>query len=318
MASDEADNNTVIECKHLSKTYTSVWSSRSESVCALTDVSLSINSGQIVGLIGPNGAGKTTLLNILAGLIFPTHGSVSVCGHPARSVDAHRRLGYMPEFPTFLPRYSARAALRYHGALYGLDRPTIEAKVQDLLNELELNEAANRPAGGYSQGMRQRLALGVALMNNPKVMLLDEPSNGLDPIGIVKLRQLLKQLSCSGTAIFISSHRLGELGKLTSDYIFLHRGQIVPFADKIASGKQALLKIGILSGKESTIRQALPAYTLVDVSDSELLVAVDSDEQIADIVSKLVSTGVRIKSVTMHQEDIEDVFLRLYRKGHNQ
>ncbi len=118
-------NTAIVECKKLTKVYKNLLFGRSRAVCALKTISLSVNKGQIVGLIGPNGAGKSTLLNLIAGLIFPTEGCLTVCGSPARSVEARRSLGYMPEHPSFLGRYSAWAVLRYQGALLGLSRKTI-------------------------------------------------------------------------------------------------------------------------------------------------------------------------------------------------
>ena len=218
----------------------------------------------------------------------------------------------MPESPVFLGRYSARKVLRLHGSLYGFDRQRARRESERLLDELELKEAADRPCEGFSQGMRQRLALGVALMNKPRVLLLDEPSNGLDPIGIIRLRDILQQLSDSGTAILISSHRLGELEKLTSNYVFLYRGQIVPFNNGMVSRKTGLLRIGLLADQPKVKQETLADHTVVEASDSEFVLEVEGEEETADIVNELVRLGVRLKSVSLQQEDIEDVFIRLY------
>lgn len=312
MPPDGAEQDVVIECGNLSKTYRSLWTRRSLDVHALKAVSLTIEHGQIVGLIGPNGAGKSTLLNLIAGLIHPSEGHISVCGHGPRSLEARRCLGYMPESPAFLGRYSARDVLRLHGSLYGFDRQRARRETERLLDELQLKEAADRPCEGFSQGMRQRLALGVALMNKPSALLLDEPSNGLDPVGIVRLREILRQLSDSGTAILVSSHRLGELDKLTNDYVFLYRGQISPFNNEIASKKTGLLRISLLAGQARTEPEILTGYTVVEVSEGELVLAVENEEETADIIDELVRRGVRLTRVSLQQEDIEDVFIRLY------
>jgi len=315
MTDDGNNQKAVVQCEQLTKVYSSVWTPRSKSVRALSDVSLSVPQGRIVGLIGPNGAGKTTLLNLIAGLILPNKGSISICGHPARSIEARRKLGYMPEFPVFQGRYSARAVLRYHGALIGLTRSRIGVEVDRLIDELKLQEFADRSCAGFSQGMRQRLALAVAIMNNPKLLLLDEPSNGLDPVGIIELRSLLKRLRESGATIVISSHRLGELEKLTSNYIFLYRGQIVSFGDRIVSKQTGRLRIGLLSGGNNIAETALPPNALLDVTDTELAVAVANIEEIPDIVCSLVKSGARITSAVLQEENIEETFVRLYNKG---
>jgi ABC-2 type transport system ATP-binding protein len=312
MIRNQNKQTAVVECEQLTKVYKSLLAGRSRAVCALKDTSLSVNKGQIVGLIGPNGAGKTTLLNLTAGLIFPTEGRVTVCGHPARSIQARSGLGYMPEHPAFLSRYSGRAVLRYHGALLGLSRQAISLQTDKSVRQLDMEEFIDRPCSEFSQGMKQRLAVAIALMNNPQVLLLDEPTNGLDPIGIIQLRDLLKQLRDSGAAIVISSHRLGELEKLTSDYMFMYRGQIVSFGDRIASGRAGRLRVELASNGNYAAEKLLPPSKVLGVSDTELEIAVSDSEEVPDIVSNLVKGGARITGVLLQRENIEDVFLRLY------
>ncbi|MGD8499874.1 MAG: ABC transporter ATP-binding protein [Phycisphaerales bacterium] len=312
MVRNQNEQMAVVECERLTKVYKSLLAGRSKAVCALKDTSLSVNKGQIVGLIGPNGAGKTTLLNLIAGLIFPTEGRVTVCGHPARSIQARSGLGYMPEHPAFLGRYSAWATLKYHGALLGLSRQAISVQIDKWTEQLQMDEYIDRPCSEFSQGMKQRLALAIALMSDPQLLLLDEPSNGLDPIGIIQLRDLLKQLRDSGAAIVISSHRLGELEKLTSDYMFMYRGQIVSFGDKITSGQAGRLRVELASNGNHIAERLLPPSKVLDVSDTELEIAVSDPEEVPDIVNNLAKGGARITGVLLQREDIEDVFLRLY------
>jgi len=312
MIHNDNKQTVVIECKQLTKVYKGLLVGRSKAIYALKNISLSVSKGQIVGLIGPNGAGKSTFLNLMAGLIFPTKGCITVCGHPARSTEARSGLGYMPEYPAFLGRYSARAVLRYHGALLGLSLKAISLQTDKSSQQLQMQEFIDRPCSDFSQGMKQRLALAVALMNNPQLLLFDEPSNGLDPVGIIQLRDLLKQLRDSGTAIVISSHRLGELEKLTSDYIFLYRGQIVSFGDRIASGQAGRLRVQLVSDGSYIAEKLLSPSRTIGVSDKELEIAVDNVDDVPDIVSNLVKGGARIRSVNLQTEDIEDIFLRLY------
>jgi ABC-2 type transport system ATP-binding protein len=306
------NQTTMVESKELTKVYKSIWAGRTNEVCALKNISLSVDKGQIVGLIGPNGAGKSTLLNLIAGLIFPTEGNLTVCGNPARSMEARRSLGYVPERPTFLGCYSARAVLQYHGALLGLSRKAISAQTDKSIQRLQLQEFVGRACSGFSQGMKQRLSLAIALMNDPKLLLLDEPSNGLDPVGIVQLRDLLKQLSDSGTTIVISSHRLGELEKLTSNYIFLYRGKVVSFDDRIVSGQAGRLRVELVSNGGYIAEKLVPSSKVLNVSDTELTIAIDDAKDVPDVVRDLVKNGADITSVILQMENIEDVFLRLY------
>ena len=312
MICNDNKQTTVVECEQLTKVYSKLCAGRSKDVRALQNISLSVAEGQIVGLVGPNGAGKSTLLNLMAGLIFPTEGRVSVCGHPARSIEARSGLGYMPEHPAFLGRYSAWATLKYHGALLGLSRQAIDAQIDKLTEQLQMDEYIDRPCADFSQGMKQRLALAIALMNDPRFLLLDEPSNGLDPIGIIQLRDLLKKLRDAGTAIVISSHRLGELEKLTNDYIFLYRGQVVSFGDKIAAGSIGQLRVELVSNANQIAKKTLPPDKIISSSGTELVIAVGDESEVPDLVNNLSKAGARITSVLLQREDIEDVFLRLY------
>jgi ABC-2 type transport system ATP-binding protein len=304
----------VVECRDLTKVYKK-WLAPRKAVCALRGVALSVQKGQIVGLIGPNGAGKSTLLNLIAGLILPTAGEVVVCGHPARSVAARRHLGYMPEHPAFLGGYSARETLRYHGALLGLSREAIARETDRAVQELQMQDFADRPAGDFSQGMKQRLALGCAMLNEPQLLLLDEPSNGLDPVGIIQLRDLLTRLRDSGTAIVISSHRLGELEKMTSDYIFMDHGRIVTFGDQGTGSHAGRLSVGLeFDGRR--VAQILPsAWQVVEASDTDVVIALSDPRDIADVVACLAKAGLHITRVLMQREDVEETFLRLAKRG---
>ena len=305
----------IVECKQLTKVYRKMLAGKSKAVWALKNISLSVGKGQIVGLIGPNGAGKSTLLNLVAGLIFPNEGSVVVCGHPARSIEAHSGLGYMPEHPVFLGRYTARAVLRYHGALSGLSRQAISHQTDKLTEKLQMDEYLDRPCSDFSQGMKQRLALSIAMINDPTVLLLDEPSNGLDPIGIIQLRNFLKELRDAGTTIVISSHRLGELEQLTSDYMFMYRGQVVSFADKLACAHAGRLRVELVSNGKAIAEKLLLPSKVLSVSDTELEIAIDDPGEVPDIIIDLAQGGARMMGVVLERENIEDVFVRLCNEG---
>ncbi len=311
MNSGESEKGTVIECREVTKVYKGAGAGRKTSVLALDNVSLCVGGGTIIGLIGPNGAGKTTFLSLIAGLIFPTGGTIRVCGHPARSLEARRSLGYVPESPAFLPRYSARAVLKHHAALHGLSRKGIADETERLLIELRLEEYADRAVGGFSQGMRQRLALAVALLDRPRLLLLDEPSNGLDPIGVIELRRVLTEVRESGATIIISSHRLGELEKLTSEYVFLHQGRILTFGGEMPVGQMARLRIEFLPGSPAIREEALAPYRPLEKSETRLIVAVNGIEDVPGVVGSLVRAGADITGVALEPQDIEQTFMRL-------
>ncbi len=311
MDSGESEKITVIECHGVTKVYQGTRAGHKDSIRALDNVSLRVGGGTIIGLIGPNGAGKTTFLSLIAGLIFPTAGTIRVCGHPARSLEARRSLGFVPESPAFVPRYSARAVLRHHAALHGLSRWEISDETERVLVELQLDEYADRAVGGYSQGMRQRLALAVALLDHPRLLLLDEPSNGLDPIGVIELRRVLTEVRQAGATVIISSHRLGELEKLTSEYVFLHEGRIVTFGGEMPVGQTARLRIELLPGDPGIGEEMLASYKPLETSETRLVVGVDGIQDVPSIVSSLVKAGAHITGVALEPQDIEQTFMRL-------
>jgi ABC-2 type transport system ATP-binding protein len=305
----------AVECKDVSKDF-KVKSFRGiGTVRAIQELSLAIEAGRTIGLVGPNGAGKSTLISLIAGLIFPSRGSVLVSGYPARSLNARRSIGYMPESPVFLGLYTARQVLLYHGALSRLSRTDALRRASVLLDRLGLTEAAHRRCYSFSLGMRQRLALGVALMGDPPILLLDEPSNGLDPVGIAELRELLCELSRSGKTMIISSHRLDELEKVTSDFVFLKKGRTVPFGTAAASPQQSLVRVGILAPCQGRIEDLLPSYQVASANDHEILVRVSEARDVATVVAKLVEGGVAVIRVQMEKQTAEQAFLSLCQKG---
>jgi len=308
------DTTAVIDCQEVTKVYRGAGGVRQDTVRALDRVSLRVGGGTIIGLIGPNGAGKTTFLSLIAGLIFPTGGAIRVCGHPPRSLEAKRSLGYVPEAPTFLPRYSARAVLKHHAALHGLSRPALAAEVERLLVQLRLEEYADRATGGFSLGMRQRLALAVALLDHPRLLLLDEPSNGLDPLGVIELRRILTEVCESGATIVISSHRLGELEKLTSNYVFLHQGRIVTFGGEPSRGQSERLHIELLPGSPELSEQAWAPYQPLEKSETRLVFAVPGVPDVPQVVRSLVQAGAQITAVALERRDVEQTFVRLYQE----
>jgi ABC-2 type transport system ATP-binding protein len=301
----------VVECRQVAKTYTSLWAGRSKAVCALRDASLQVREGTILGLIGPNGAGKTTFLSLMAGLLLPTEGLIRICGHPARSLQAKRHLGYVPESPAFLACYSARAVLRYHAALHGLSRRDVAVETDRLLQQVKLEDCAGRAVGGFSLGMRQRLALAVALIDRPRLLLLDEPSNGLDPIGVIELRRVLSELRQSGATVIISSHRLAELEKLTSDYVFLDKGRIVRFGEETAATQERRLRVQLLPGATDITDASVAPRRLLELSETQAKIAVSGIEDVPAVVSSLVKAGAHITGVHLETEDVEDAFVRL-------
>ena len=226
-----------IEFHHLSKSY--------GSVTAVQDLSLTLNPGRVTGLIGANGAGKSTTLRMLLGLTEPTTGSVTIGGrryaelaHPIRSI------GAMVDPGVFHPRRSGRNALRVIARAEDLPG----RRVDEGLDLVDLSRAAGRRAGGYSMGMRQRLALAAALLGDPGTLVLDEPANGLDPEGVAWLRGLIRSLAAQGRTVLVSSHLLAELAQTVDDVAVLSAGRLVAHrsVDELTDGDDSALETAYL------------------------------------------------------------------------
>ena len=198
------------------------------NVAALNGLNLAVEEGHVVGLLGPNGAGKTTALRILVGLVRADAGSVTVAGETVRrGWVAGERVGAMVATPVFYPHLSASENLRVLGTAWGWDRTRVDARISAALALVDLTAAMDRAASGYSTGMRQRLGIALALLADPPIVILDEPVNGLDPAGIVEIRDLLIALAADGRTILLSSHLLTEVEK-TCDYVtIVDHGRIV-------------------------------------------------------------------------------------------
>lgn len=198
-------------------------------IAAVRDLSLRALDGRITGLLGPNGAGKSTTLRILYTVLAPDAGEalidgVSVVGAP---LEARRRIGVLPHSAGIYPRLTARENLLYFGALHGMSRGQREARVDELIDLLEMRDIADRPAKGFSQGQRIKTALGRALVHRPRNLILDEPTNGLDVMAVRGLRVLLDRLRGAGHCVLFSSHVMQEVAALCDDVIVIARGRVV-------------------------------------------------------------------------------------------
>jgi len=215
----------VLSVSGLSKTYHK--GLRREQTVALRDVSLSVEAGQLFGLLGPNGAGKTTLIKCVLDLVRPDAGVISLLDRPVRSPAARARLGYLPE-DHHLPGYlNAPQTLDFVGQLFGLPADERRRRADRLLELVDLAKRRKDKVRTYSKGMRQRLGLAQALVNEPRVLILDEPNEGLDPLGRADVKELLKRLKGEGVTVFISSHVLTEIEHLCDRVAILNEGRLL-------------------------------------------------------------------------------------------
>ncbi|MFH1066645.1 MAG: ABC transporter ATP-binding protein [bacterium] len=217
------DGEDVVVARGLSKSFKLPW--RRGLLLAVQKLDLTVKRGEVFGLLGPNGSGKSTTMKLMLGLIRPTAGAITVCGHPARSMAARRKIGFLPENPYFPQFLTAREVLRYYGALCGLHGRALETRATELLELVRLQDAMNRTLRVFSKGMLQRIGLAQALLHDPEILLLDEPTAGVDPIGSRQIQNLLLDLKKWGKTVIFSSHLLGHVQEVADRAAILHLGK---------------------------------------------------------------------------------------------
>jgi ABC-2 type transport system ATP-binding protein len=299
----------VIRIEGLSKTF--VFGFWRRKVRAVEDLTLEVEESEIFGFLGPNGAGKTTTIKILMGLCFPTAGRVMVCGRQVPDPVAQARLGFLPENPYFYDYLSGAELLDLAGRLCGLPRAERRARAERLLGLVGLSDAAGRPLRKYSKGMLQRLGIAQALINDPALVVLDEPMTGLDPIGRKEIRDLIVGLKAEGKTVFFSTHILPDV-ELTCDRV----GIIAQGRLRDVGPLEALLAPRVL---ETEVVLDVPAG--VDLEPlrpacRELKVALGQriallpEGQVDAFLAQAIAAGAHVQSVTPRKEKLEDLFVQ--------
>ena len=286
---------------------------------AAKDVDLHIREGQIYGLIGRNGAGKTTIMRMISGLSTPTSGSYSLFGKTGYAMGrALRNVGVLIESPGLYPRLSARENLKIKCIGSGV---RARGYVEELLKTVGLeNTDMKKPAGSYSLGMRQRLGIGLALVGDPKILILDEPINGLDPQGIAEIRQtLLKLRDEKGITIMISSHILDELSKVADCFGIIHEGRLLDEFSSEELHRRCGQYVLIRTDDPEAAARALGGLGIGGVTtetDGTLRVSGHLDET-ADMARALVGAGVALKEMRLQSFSLEDYYLNVTGGAHN-
>jgi ABC-type multidrug transport system ATPase subunit len=281
----------------------------------LDEVSFTVRRGDIFGFLGPNGAGKTTTIRIVLGLVRSTAGRVFLFGEPRRgaALSALARIGAMVEVPSFYPHLSGRQNLRVSGILAGREDPEAESRV---LRTVGLAEPADDPVRTYSQGMRQRLGIAQALLTEPELVILDEPTNGLDPHGVREVRGLIADLNREkGLTFLISSHLLPELEQIANRVAILRRGRLLVSGrvEEILAGEGSFVVIEAETpeGAHSVLTESHEAEVR---PGGDVRVRAEPGE-VPALVERLVASGVRVRKAVCERPSLEDYFLRVTRGG---
>ena len=278
---------------------------------AVNNIDLDIPAGSVIGLVGPNGAGKSTTIRMLLGLIKPTEGDGTVFGEPISHPERYAsRVGALIENPAFLPNITARANVESMAILRGVSRE----RVDEVLSIVGLADRADNKVSEYSLGMKQRLGIAIALLTDPEMLMLDEPTNGLDPAGIVEVRELIRRLGDEGRTVIMSSHLLSEV-EAASDYVVVIRfGEILfagPLAELLEQEQRYVdLEPELPSGIDDLARMYQDAGYSVTIKDELVRVAVDPAESV-NLNRLAIEHGVVLRQLVPSTENLEDVFLRI-------
>lgn len=285
-------------------------------VHALRGVDLQVGSGEIFGLLGPNGAGKSTLVKVLLTVIKPTRCTGSLLGAKVGDKSVLSQVGYLPEHHNFPKYLTSRQLLRHFGAMAGVDRATRNRKADELLETVGMSDWATHKLGSYSKGMRQRVGLAQALMNDPKLVVLDEPTDGVDPIGRRDIREVLVRLKAEGRTVFLNSHLLSELEMVCDRVAIMVHGLMRQQGtiDELTEG-QSGFAVRALEPIHDELRTKINAQMsgveMLNASDANEMVFATSDANaVQPVIDTLRSNGVAIRAFGFRRPSLEDLFVK--------
>lgn len=256
---------------------------RRQRVVAVKNLNLTVREGEVYGLLGPNGSGKSTTLKVLLGLVTPTNGQATIFEQDSRDYRSRAEVGFLPENPYFYKFLTAEETLRFYGKICGIPARELTARIGDLISLVGLEDARHRRVGGFSKGMLQRIGLAQALIQNPKLVVLDEPTAGVDPVGSRQIRDLILDLKKRGKTVLLTSHLLGQVQEVCDRVGIMARGEMV--------------REGNLDELTSIERQ------------TEFVVEDASEELCAEIEKLIRASGARFLAARRPQRDLEGVFL---------
>ncbi|MGF1483815.1 MAG: ABC transporter ATP-binding protein [Opitutales bacterium] len=252
---------------------------------AVENLSLTVPEGQIFGLLGPNGSGKSTTLKVILGLLEPSAGTCAIFGVASHSIEARRQVGFLPEAPYFYRYLSGREMVRFYARISGVPRGEIDARTDDVIRLVGMESAAKRRVGTYSKGMLQRIGLAQALVHDPRLVILDEPTAGVDPIGSAAIAEIVRSLKARGKTVLLCSHLLAQVEDICDEVAILNRGQHV------------------LSGKVDELLQARDLRSLV-------VRGFDESRHRPDLEQWLQAQGIELQEVASPRISLDRLFLQ--------
>jgi ABC-2 type transport system ATP-binding protein len=281
-------NDAAVHTEHLTKIYKDFWGR--DKVRALDDLNLTIHRGEVFGLLGPNGSGKSTTIKLLLGLIFPTRGFANVLGSPAGSTTINEKIGFLPE-ESYLYRFlNGEETLKFYGRLFKIPSKELKRRVPELLDIVGLDEKSRkRKLREYSKGMARRIGLAQALINNPDLVLLDEPTTGLDPIGTREMKDLILSLKNQGKTVLLCSHLLADVQDVCDRITILFRGK--------------MMELGY-------VKDLLQVKDITQITARGL-----TDTQLVEVREFLARMGAQNPQISHPTSTLEDLFVRVVREN---
>lgn len=294
---------------------------------ALHNVSLDIKEGEVFGYIGPNGAGKTTTMKILVGLLSDFHGEVKIGNYkiPAQRNEIHKLLGYLPQNVAFQEWRTVKDSLKIFGKLSNLNDQEIKKRISEVLDLLDLVEVRDKKISKLSGGTTQKVGLAQALLHNPKLLILDEPLNGLDPLSRQKFKEIVKKLSSEGTTILFSSHILSDVQDVADVIGILNHGKLLQY------GSLNQLKQGLLTPKTIEVLLSTPSdqwqelgkisgiKTIEQTDKTKLTLTfqseVDPDDAINSVIKVIINLGMRLRGISLLSPSIDEIYLNYIQDG---
>lgn len=302
----------VIEVEQLTKTYEAGFFS-GQDVHALKALDLCVHHGEIFAYLGPNGSGKTTTIKLLLGLIFPTSGTMKILGREdIDASDIKEKIGYLPEgayYPDFL---RGEEILRFYGQLYRMGGKALERRIDEVVELVGMGHARKRLLKGYSKGMRQRIGLAQALMSDPDILILDEPTTGLDPLARKEIRDILADLRDEGKTLLISSHELAEVELISDRVGILYQGvlQTVGTLDELLKDRSTTIEIESL-GSEQLNELTRAGIEAEDRAGDRILLKVPTSMSVYDAIALCKTHGAEVVSMAPKRETLEELFVRI-------
>lgn len=301
----------VVQIEQLSKVFrVGFWGKR---VTAVDQLSLDVRRGEVFGFLGPNGAGKTTTLKMLMGLIYPTSGQARIFGHPVGDPAAKAKLGFLPESPYFYDYLTSREFLSFYGHLFGLWGATLDKRVDELLELVGMTHARDLQLRKFSKGMLQRVGIAQALINDPELVVLDEPMSGLDPIGRKEVRDLIFRLKESGKTVMFSSHILHDAELLCDRVAMIMKGRLVAcgqVSELIQQGTTQEVEMVVDRLSPEGLEHLRVLAMKVVLNGERVMVVLSNQHQVDESLEVIRAAHAKLVSLTPHKASLEDLFIR--------